>query len=64
MKTQAGQHLGWVYKKNGPDGETFVDLGLYKRNGKYHNREFVNGIEPVAIIDPNVQGNILYHFEK
>ena len=63
-KTQAGQQVGWWYDEKHPTGANFVDFGIYKKDGLHNNSRFVNGLETVCIIDPNVDGNILYHFEK
>lgn len=58
-KTQAGQVVGWLYNKDGnPNGDNYVDLGLYNLNNR-STRRFVNGHENVFIIDPNVDGPIL-----
>lgn len=53
--TKAGQIVGWVYDDDQPIGDNFVDFGL----GMESNRDFVNGIENVALLDFNVDGNIL-----
>ena len=53
--TKAGQIVGWVYDEDQPIGDNFVDFGL----GTEPNRDFVNGIENVALLDFNVDGNIL-----
>lgn len=54
--TKAGHHVGWIYDENG-QGDTYVDFGIYNIN-KPENRDFVNGIENVILLDFNVQGNI------
>ena len=64
MPTQAGQQVGWWYDPKNPEIDSYVDLGIYSKSGLHNNREFVNGIEAVCLIEPNVDGNILYHFEK
>lgn len=48
----AGAYVGWTYDPNGmnPNGDNHVDLGL----DKAFNDRFAQCIEPVAIIDPNV----------
>lgn len=57
QRTKAGMVVGWIYDKNSPVGDNYVDFGLY--NGKIaRNRDFVNGYENVALLDFNVDGNI------
>lgn len=52
--TMAGQHAGWVYAPDieGHDGDDFVDFGIYDVYRKT-SRNFVNGIEPVVVLDFN-----------
>ena len=52
-RTRSGQCVGWVLDG---DGDGFVDLGLFN---VYRNNRFVNGFETVAVLDPNVDGEIL-----
>lgn len=63
-KTAVGQVVGWVYdeSKTAP-GDNEVDFGIYDLT-KQPNRDFVNGFEPVILLDFNVQGNILDLIEK
>lgn len=64
-RTKAGACVGWIYNKNNPVGDNYVDFGLYDMNrvgGR--NRAFVNGYEKVALLDFNVDGNILNNFEE
>lgn len=55
--TKAGQIVGWIYDEDNPVGDNYVDFGIYEA-GKEKNRDFVNGIEPVILLDFNVDGNI------
>lgn len=59
-RTKAGQAVGWVYDEKNPDhkGDNFVDFGIYDMHRR-PNRDFVNGIERVILLDFNVDGNIL-----
>lgn len=59
-RTKAGQVCGWLYRPNDPNhrGDNFIDFGIYKAN-REPNGYFVNGYEPVIILDFNVDGNIL-----
>ena len=57
-KTKAGQSVGWIYDEVMPLGDNFVDFGIFNVN-KVAAREFVNGYEPVILLDFNVDGNIL-----
>lgn len=56
--TKAGQIVGWVYNPDKPNGDNYVDFGIYDiaREGA---REFVNGYERTILLDFNVDGNIL-----
>lgn len=55
--TKAGMVVGWVYDEEHPNGDNFVDFGLYNvKNPK--TRDFVNGYERAVILDFNVDGNI------
>lgn len=58
-ETALGQYVGWIYDEVNPVGDNYVDLG-------YHDvyddaaRRFVNGYEPVVLLDPNVDGEIIH----
>lgn len=54
-RTRAGQIVGWVYDPSNPDTDSYVDFGIYTD----HNIRFVNGVENVALLDFNVDGNVL-----
>jgi hypothetical protein len=56
-KTKAGQIVGWVYDKENPNGDNFVDFGIYDMS-KERVRAFVNGYETNILLDFNVDGNI------
>ena len=55
--TKAGVIVGWVYDKDHPVGDNYVDFGIYDIN-RPKNRDFVNGYERVILLDFNVDGNI------
>lgn len=55
--TQAGQIVGWVYDKDNPIGDNYVDFGIYDLKNP-EKRAFVNGWERSIWIDPNVDGDI------
>ncbi len=57
-RTKAGQIVGWVYDEKNPVGDNYVDFGIYELYADA-NRRFVNGLEPVILLDFNVDGNIL-----
>lgn len=57
-KTKAGQIVGWVYDEVNPVGDNFVDFGIWNKYDP-DARRFVNGKEPVILLDFNVDGNIL-----
>lgn len=52
-KTAEGQQVGWVEG----NGDGYVDFGIH--TGYVANRNFVNGYEPVVLLDFNVDGYIL-----
>ena len=55
-RTEAGQMVGWMSTKNGgKDG--YVDFGIFNIH-REANRDFVNGYEPVILLDFNVDGVI------
>ena len=54
-RTKDGQVVGWIYNAVNPVGDNYVDFGInHERNAK-----FLAGVEPNAILDFNVDGNIL-----
>lgn len=57
--TAAGQHVGWIYDPENPDhkGDNYVDFGIYNTH-REKSRNFVNGIEPVILLDFNPDGDI------
>ncbi len=55
-RTKAGQVVGWVYDKDNPVGDNYVDFGLYADNLSYS--DFANGLDPAILLDFNVDGNI------
>lgn len=57
-RTKAGQIVGWVYNKDNPVGDNFVDFGIYDLYDE-QKRLFVNGHERSIFLDFNVDGNIL-----
>jgi hypothetical protein len=56
-KTKAGQVVGWIYNPTEPNGDNYVDFGIYDMY-KENCRDFVNGYERVILLDFNVDGNI------
>lgn len=62
-KTRAGQTVGWVYDEENPVGDNHVDFGIYQTH-RVANRRFVNGLEPVILLDFNVDGDILYMIDE
>lgn len=57
-KTKEGQVVGWIYDEKNPIGDNFVDFGIYDDERNPRVRAFVNGYEPVILLDFNVDGNI------
>ena len=58
-KTEAGQYVGWMLGL----GDDYVDFGIYDVY-KEVNRDFVNGYEPVILLDFNVDGVISHLLGK
>lgn len=58
-RTEAGQYVGWVDGM----GDSFVDFGL-NNMGDSLIRSFLLGDEPAVLVDFNVDGPIMYIFEK
>ncbi len=56
--TVAGQSVGWVFDEKYPNGDNYVDFGIYSGNNE-SARRFVNGYEPTILLDFNVDGPIL-----
>ncbi len=56
-RTQAGAVVGWIYDKDNPVGDNFVDFGIYDIYNE-RKRDFVNGYEPTILLDFNVDGVI------
>ena len=61
-KTKAGQIVGWIYDEKNPNGDNFVDFGIYRLSGNEvydeRKRAFVNGYERNILLDFNVDGPI------
>lgn len=56
QRTKAGQVVGWIYDEKNPNGDNYVDFGIY--NNHDANRRFVNGYEYNILLDFNVDGVI------
>ena len=54
-RTKAGQVVGWIYDKDNPVGDNFVDFGLLDTR----NTDFINGYEASVLLDFNPDGDIL-----
>lgn len=57
-RTQAGQVVGWIYDEKNPNGDNYIDFGIYDIH-KEGARDFVNGYERTVLLDFNVDGPIL-----
>lgn len=53
--TQAGSVVGWILS---PEGDNYVDLGVFNGNDPDRIRDFVNGREATVLLDFNVDGLI------
>ena len=56
-RTQTGQIVGWVYDEKNPNGDNYVDFGIYDLSDE-RKRAFVNGFERNILLDFNVDGTI------
>ncbi len=56
-KSQAGQVVGWIYDEKNPNGDNYVDFGIYDVKNE-DKRAFVNGYERSILLDFNVDGVI------
>ena len=61
--TRAGQCVGWIYNPDRPNGDNYIDFGMYDIT-REPTREFVNGLERVILLDFNVDGVILDKIEE
>ena len=57
QRTQAGQVVGWIYDEKNPNGDNYVDFGIYNLDDE-RKRAFVNGLERNILLDFNVDGPI------
>lgn len=56
-RTKQGQVVGWIYDPVCPNGDNYIDLGLWD-GARERTRAFINGYERTLLIDPNVDGVI------
>lgn len=56
-RTKAGAVVGWIFDEKHPNGDNFVDFGIYDMNNE-KTRRFVNGYERTILLDFNVDGVI------
>lgn len=56
-RTKEGSEIGWVYDKDNPIGDNFVDFGLYNIENE-RIRSFMNAKERVVLLEFNVHGPI------
>lgn len=57
-------NAGWVYDKTNPNIDSEIDFGIFSNIYRPKVRDFVNGYEPVIILDFNVDGDISYLLAK
>lgn len=57
-RTKDGNVVGWIYDKEHPNGDNYVDFGIFNADSIAAGR-FVNGWERNIILDFNVDGPIL-----
>lgn len=56
-RTKAGNVVGWTYDEKDPNGDNYIDFGIHEM--RKQNMDFVNGYEPVILLDFNVDGPII-----
>ena len=56
-RSKAGQVVGWVYNPENPEGDNFVDFGIYNVC-EDRVMAFMRGEEPSILLDFNVDGDI------
>lgn len=56
-RSKAGQVVGWIYDPENPNGDNYVDFGIYNLH-RAAARDFVNGYERSILLDFNVDGVI------
>lgn len=56
-RTKEGNVVGWIYDEDCPNGDNYVDFGIYDLYNE-KKRDFVNGYERSVLLDFNVDGNI------
>ena len=52
-RTEAGNHVGWIYDEDNQIGDPYVDFHIYDAR-REAARDFVNGYERVILLDFNV----------
>lgn len=57
QQTKIGHEVGWIYDEKNPNGDNFVDFGIFDVNNSA-TRRFVNGYEKAVVLDFNVDGPI------
>lgn len=61
-RTEAGQSVGWIYDEKNPNGDNYIDFGIYEMTGIERfdeaKRAFVNGHERSILLDFNIDGPI------
>ena len=61
-RTKEGQVLGWIYDKDDPKGDNYVDFGIRDVSDE-NTANFLNGYEKAVWLDFNVDGPIMNVFE-
>lgn len=57
-RTEAGQIVGWIYDEETPNGDNYIDFGIYELY-KQNSHDFVNGYSQSILLDFNVDGKII-----
>lgn len=59
--SMAGQSVGWIYDPENDKGDGYIDFHIF--DNRVANRRFVNGYEPVILLDFNPDGDLLNNEE-
>ena len=57
-RTEVGQIVGWLYDEKIPNGDNYIDFGIYDLY-KQNSHDFVNGYSQTILLDFNVDGKII-----
>lgn len=56
--TSAGQIVGWIYERDNPNGDNYIDFGCWSQKDSEEPLMFHNGVEGAILLDFNVDGPV------